>query len=492
MLDTLNRFERWVGRGLCIIRDKHANLVPLRFNRTQRRLLAAAKEQAAKDQPIRQVILKARKHGVTTFWQAFAFFLCGYESNHVAVFLAHREDDTKLIFDVIKRIAANHPIVRVKGNEPMRFLDSGGLYWAMTAGGSNVAAGGTPTYLHLSEVALYKLNKADTLTSSTQAVPRTPNTVIIQESTARGREEFWETFDAASDPLHPYEPLFFPWYYDDDSSIETEPLLDITEDEEWLVQHALAHDGIVLTHGHLAWRREKILEIGPYVFLQEYPATPEEAVQGRSDLVLPRLRDCIIDELPFDYANIVWDDRSGGLDWGFHDPTVILSSVYRDQVLYVLDVWRASGKLAGDHVEGLLEGHTYFCDPSAVGPVAEIRNEARKLGIPAYLKPAPRGKGSREVDFVEAEWETVRKLRSEDRLKILRSCSDQLILEADNLAYNIRTGKPDTSRGATWGHFDTLDALRYNSIGCTRYSHRSAETARQARSVSRKESIRQF
>ena len=51
------------------------------------------------------------------------------------------------------------------------------------------------------------------------------------------------------------------------------------------------------------------------------------------------------------------------------------------------------------------------------------------------------------------------------RLKILRACSKQLILEGDNLAWDEKTGKPNMTRGEAWGHFDTLKMLTYLVMG---------------------------
>ena len=55
------------------------------------------------------------------------------------------------------------------------------------------------------------------------------------------------------------------------------------------------------------------------------------------------------------------------------------------------------------------------------------------------------------------------------RLKVHTRCAAQLVIEADSLFWNERTGKPDQVRSETCGHFDTLDALRYLVMGVTDY-----------------------
>ena len=76
MIDRLCLFARWLATERCVIRDIHADLVPLVPNRAQRVLFAAMMEQASQGLPVRIVILKARKPGVSTFIQALYFFMC--------------------------------------------------------------------------------------------------------------------------------------------------------------------------------------------------------------------------------------------------------------------------------------------------------------------------------------------------------------------------------------------------------------------------------
>lgn len=490
MLQTLQRFEKWLAAGQCIIRDKHARLVKLRPNLTQRIMHEAAKDQARAGKPIRQIYLKARKHGITTWWQAFAFFMCQSLRNQVAMFMAHREDDTKLIFEVVQRIADNHRIVPVRGREPMRFTDTDSLYWAMTAGGENVGAGGTPTFLHLSEVALWKTNKQNTLTSSREAVPFNADTVIIQESTARGHEQFYTTFNEAHADIHPYNPMFFPWFFDYDCRLlDADPILIYDDEETVLIRMAKRVYDMDLDDAQLSWRRMKIAEIGPNLFRQEYPATPEEAVRSHRGLVLPGLSSCVIERVPFLYSEIPFDERVGGFDYGYSDPTALVSGVYRDQKLYVIRTYRASGKLAGDYAGEVMDGHTYYCDPANPGPRDELASAVRSTGVRGCsFVQAPRASGTGERSIVKQEWDIVRRWVVEGRILIVRGEHEQLCAEADTLEWNEKTGEPDKTRTPECGHFDTIDALRYLVMGLARTGKMIAPRRRMV--PSRREQLR--
>jgi hypothetical protein len=469
MLSRLVGFYLWlVEARLCFIRDTSARIVPLIPNRTQRKIVAAMMVQAACVQPIRLQILKARKRGVTTLVQALFFYLCKDQRNQVAACLAHITKSTDEIFEIARLMATHYPGA-VDRQRQIRF-DTRSRYWCSTAGSESVGAGGTPNLLHLSEVALWKRNKEETHYASTEAVPGTPESVIVEESTARGRELFYNNWERGLDPASGYASLFIPWYLDEDLRVVPVVPVEPDEDERALVDRAEREYGIQLDDHALEWRRRKIADKGIATFRQEYPSTPEEAVQGSQDLILPGMRDCVIDQLPFNVYKLSPDTFVGGGDFGWNDPTVLITAYMVDQVVYVVGVYRATATLARAHVVGLKQSHTYYCDPAALDARKELEAACRDTQLVCRLIPAPRRKASdRDMNFVNGEWEKVRKLMATGKLKVLDECADQLIYESDNLSWNSRTGLPDMVRdpqGADgWGHFDTLDALRYLVLG---------------------------
>ena len=214
MLSRLCQFWAWLNNGCCVIRDVNSELVPLTPNRIQRHIMARMLLQAACGEPIRIIILKARKGGVSTFVQALFFFMCCHYQHQVAGILAHIADATSEIFEIPKLMAGHYPGARPIQRKIL-FDDTGSRYWCHTAGSESIGAGGTPNLLHLSEVALWKLNKEDTHYSATNAVPDKPSTIIVEESTARGRELFYNRWENAHADENGYEPVFVPWYFDD-------------------------------------------------------------------------------------------------------------------------------------------------------------------------------------------------------------------------------------------------------------------------------------
>lgn len=491
MAERLHMFGMWLKCGYCMIRDIHADLVPLRMNAAQRLLYVAMVEQALADRPIRLVILKARKPGVSTFIEAFMVFCCEHYNRNEARLMAHAHSATCEIADIGKLIAESCPLPSKPVLQEIRFPLTNSRYQCHTAGGAGVGAGGTPNMLHLSEVALWETDKEKIEYTAVDAVPDIPDSMIVLESTARGRDFFWRRFDAARQGLSPYVGVFIPWFINTDyrQPVDAHKTFGMTVEERAIVALGKEQYGVDVSIEQLAWRRSKLQTVHPVIFKQEFPATPEEAVESRKGMVLPMLASCVVGKVPFNVRETPFHIRVGGMDYGFHDATVLISGYYVDQVLWVTSVYHRVGGLAREHVAGLEEGHTYYCDPSATAGRFELIREARDHGIKAHLVPAPRRKGDRASDFVVAEWGSVHRMSVEGRLKILASCAARIILEAGNFAWNEVTGTPDMKRGETWGHFDTLEALRYMIMGVGRVSSPSSGTPVE-RPPSRRELLR--
>ncbi len=207
MVVRLSRFWVWLQHRQCLIRDTHQKIVALSPNRAQSMLFAVMLIQAMLGRPIRVVVLKARKVGVTTFVKAWFIFNCRFYRNQIAVMLAHKAKATDQIFDIAKRMGEHDRLDRPKAVARLLTFKTRSSYWCHTAGSGDVTAGGTPNLLHRSELALWPANiKQKTDYASGNAVARTvPTTCIIDESTARGQDLFWGRFQAAEHAWHPFE-----------------------------------------------------------------------------------------------------------------------------------------------------------------------------------------------------------------------------------------------------------------------------------------------
>ena len=182
------------------IRDKNSNIIPLIFNEPQLKYYNTIKELKKQGKPVRIIILKARQMGFSTATEAIFFKETATKTNVNTAIVAHKEDSTTNLFNMSKLMYNQLPEVLKpeKKNSNAKELvfnnkDGTGLnskIKCMTAGGDGVGRSDTINNLHLSELAFWQGDKKQTLLGLLQAVPNTPNTMIVIESTANGFEYF--------------------------------------------------------------------------------------------------------------------------------------------------------------------------------------------------------------------------------------------------------------------------------------------------------------
>lgn len=265
------------------IRDKKNNIVSLVLNEPQLKYYNVIKEMYRKRKPIRIIILKARQMGFSTETEAIIFKNVVTHHNYNAGIVAHKEDSTTNLFNMSKRMLEYLPEdikpeqkksnakELVFNNDQGTGLDS--RIKCMTAGGKGIGRSDTFTALHLSELAFWEGDKKATMTGLLQAVPNTPDSMIIIESTANGYEYFKEMWDRAVAGKSDFYPLFIGWNELKEYCMPYTGF-DLTQEERELKEQ------YNLTLEQLTWRRWCIQnncsgDINQ--FKQEYPICPEEA-----------------------------------------------------------------------------------------------------------------------------------------------------------------------------------------------------------------------
>lgn len=160
----------------------------------------------------------------------------------------------------------------------------------------NIGRGKTYGLAHLSEISTWE--RPEQIEDGLMpGVPRRPRTFMVRESTAKGRNDYWhQEWKKAAKHLGRFTNIFIPWYIEPDKYWLPPPV-------NWIpatttVQHAdtvaRTSPGFLLGTRHTLSRpqmywyeqtRRTFEEDGElHKFLEEYPATPEEAFQhaGRS------------------------------------------------------------------------------------------------------------------------------------------------------------------------------------------------------------------
>ena len=266
------------------IKAKSGQQLPLILNKAQLYVHQRLEEQRRQTGKIRALILKARQQGFSTYIGARFYHRSTLFAGTNVYILTHEQSATDNLFAMVARYHENNPIRPSTGKANAKELlfpklDSG--YAVGTAGQKAVGRSKTIHLLHGSEAAFWP-NAKDHFAGVVQAVPDLPGTEVILESTANGvGGEFHEKWQLAEEGIGDYIAIFVPWFWSDeyrrpvpdDFAIS----YDKTEDQQYSEHEYQQAYG--LTDSQMVWRRAKIAELGEQLFMQEYPATAEEAFQ---------------------------------------------------------------------------------------------------------------------------------------------------------------------------------------------------------------------
>ncbi len=258
------------------IRSKSGEVIPFRINKSQEYVHTLLEEQRAKTGKVRAIVLKARQQGFSTYIGARFYHAVTHGRGKRCFILSHEQTASDELFSMVDRYNDHiqvdmRPHTGASNAKELYFdkLDSG--YKVGTAGNKAVGRGSTIQYFHGSEVAFWP-NDREHAAGVMQAVPDMPGTEVILESTGNGMANLF--FEMAMNALKgnsEYQLIFVPWFMSEE--YRTAEQIEYTEEEE---EYAAAHD---LDMEQMAWRRKKISQLGKYRFMQEYPATPQEAFQ---------------------------------------------------------------------------------------------------------------------------------------------------------------------------------------------------------------------
>jgi hypothetical protein len=281
---TESRFldVRWRLDNLYTITDKGGHRVPFRMNWAQERLFA--------EMTHRNVVLKARQLGFSTFIQLFMLDACLFNSNVAAGTIAHTRDDAEAIFKTKAKFPYDHLDEGLKARNPAKQDSARELSFE---NGSTLRVGtslrsGTFQYLHVSEFgkigAKYPDKAKEVVTGSFNTVG--PDGLIFVESTAEGQGgEFHDLCQHAQEAQRQQRTLtqldfkfhFFPWWQEAAYSLRP-GVVALTREHSRYFEH-LTTQGISLTEGQKAWYAV-MLETQKEEMKREYPSTPEEAFEA--------------------------------------------------------------------------------------------------------------------------------------------------------------------------------------------------------------------
>jgi hypothetical protein len=355
------------------------------------RLLDQIEEDWFMKRPIRYVIDKSRRQGISTLVEAVLYVLCGKLVGLNALVVSDDQDGSNYLTDITrlyhkklkeydKFIMPNFSIDNPKkivfqGNNSELYIDTA----------RNVSMGRKYTYhlVHLSEVAFYQQNVENMMLGLLQTIADMPYTIVIMESTANGvGNYFHREFKRAEQKLSDYRAIFFSRYEDPDNRrpfnndeekafiLDT---MDAEEKEDFVKMRKMYDKDEVLER--LNWRRRCISnQCGGSLdnFHQEYPANAEESflVSGRTRFnakILAKMLKVCRD--PIKRGTIFsgrWEDHSKG--------DIKIWKEFQEGHKYVAGIDTMRGKLVAETTREPDYNDMQVIDIATMEQVAEIHN----------------------------------------------------------------------------------------------------------------------
>lgn len=290
---TKEQFERqylksklWRLNNLYRIVNKDGKLCTFNMNLAQHKVYARSRQHP------RQVILKSRQQGISTFWLVSYFDDCIVAPYLNIGLMAQGTDEastllerTKLLWDHLDpSIKRFFNVALVKDNAKAFELTNKSSIFIRVSFRST-----TLQRLHVSEFGkianAYPKRAKEVRTGTLQALAR-GNTGVI-ESTAEGRNDFKKLWDDSLVTYHSgqmspkdFYPTFLSWLDDPDCVLDVEQAVD-EEAAEYFAKIEKS-EGITLTKEQKNFWVVQRRELSGDIF-QEYPATPEEAFTASRD-----------------------------------------------------------------------------------------------------------------------------------------------------------------------------------------------------------------
>lgn len=277
-----------IRKGFLYIQTEDIQTVPLVPNPVQNELIDLIWHKWVRNEPIRIIIPKPRRDGISTICEAIIYSITAFCSSYSSFILGYDDDNAKTIFEMTKRIHANMEIfvrtqTKASNAKEIVFSETDSKIQIGSAQKGDIRGKGIHAF-HGSEVAYYP-NAKKILGSLLPSIPNKPRTIILMESTGNGVNNWFErTCRLAQAGKSEYTLFFIPWWKSAKNSM---PLPEgyelISEDSGRYGNEVKEREQYNLTDEQLYWRRYTIDNIcdGDLVFFrQEYPANLDECFMG--------------------------------------------------------------------------------------------------------------------------------------------------------------------------------------------------------------------
>lgn len=313
-------FPSYARQALKIV-TMQGELQYLNLNLPQLKVHSVLGKQQDAGLPMRAIALKARRVGVSTYFEARFFREINRRQMRYACVCSADIDATDKVFKMASLFQAEipsdlrRPTEYSNRKEIVYSAPHRSQFLCQTAGKDVLGRGGLTHLFHATEFAFWAKAK-EQFGGAAQEIPDDPDTIIAIESTANGTGgAFYDMFIEAVDrwrrtkSLDGYMPIFLPWFIYPDYRRKRPAYWEPTA-EERNIQKELKIDIEQLYWRN--WAIENRCQSDIRLFKQEYPATWLEAFQATGQQVFtPGMITFQRKHIRDDYKTGLFDPRSG-------------------------------------------------------------------------------------------------------------------------------------------------------------------------------------
>lgn len=285
-------FEYWAEKCVRIKHKTTCLCVPFVLNRAQRKVLEVMERQRKAGRPIRVIVLKSRQWGCSTLICYYMMWIQTVRHrNWHSLVCAHNKTTATVLSGLYTDLVANYPeggaapleLKRYQGLGSVRVLKpSQSRVTVCSAQNPDAARGADYTMAHLSEVAYWPAtltrDPAMLVRSVCSAIPRTPESLVVMESTANGPGDFfYREWCRAVSGESDKEAVFAGWHEVEANMEELpRPAAEIWERFDDYERALWTDHGLALEQ--ILWYHNKRLEGATHEqMMREYPTTATEA-----------------------------------------------------------------------------------------------------------------------------------------------------------------------------------------------------------------------
>lgn len=260
-LNLLERFGQFLDLQVDgqSVRDWLVECLTIRVKDGARELLQLnrAQREYSRSCGRRNIVLKARQVGITTYVAARFFVQTITRPGTLTVQVAHSQESAEMIFHIVRRFWENlpdelreGPLILSRANVRQLVFPLLDSEYRVETADANAGRGMTIQYLHCSEVSRWPRDAAETLAALRGAM--TPDGEVVLESTPNGAYGMfyneWQKADETG-----YTKHFFPWWHEPSyvEVVTAGAMQPLTDEESALVKRC------GLKEEQIAWRRNQ-------------------------------------------------------------------------------------------------------------------------------------------------------------------------------------------------------------------------------------------